>query len=466
LAVILTASFLGVLDFFIVNVSIPSIQDTLYASFGEIQMVIACYGLAYAVFLITGGRLGDLYGRKRMFLLGMAGFTLASALCGFATSPQMLIVSRVLQGLAGAMMFPQVLSIIQVTFPPAERTRAFSILGVVVGAGSFSGNVLGGLLVEGNLLGLGWRPIFLVNLPIGIVALIAAGILLHESRALHAARPDLVGVVIASVGLFLLLFPLIEGREAAWPLPWTLGMLALSLVMLVVFLGFEWWLTKRGGTPLVELGLFRDRTFVVGLLTSGAFYGGLSAFFLTFTLFLQDGLRLSPRNAGLTFAPFALGFLSSSLVAVKLASRMGRRSIQLGACMMILGLISFVLLARIWGCDLPVGLLIPLLFVYGAGQGLVVPTLLATVLSGIPSRAAGSASGVLTTTQQVAINLGVAGIGSIYFAVLGSQHEAGGFVSAVATSLLCNIGLLATTCVLVFLLPLRPADVAPMHVDL
>src|SRR5262249_20897110 len=203
------ASFLAVLDFFIVNVSIPVIQGSLHASFAQVQLMIAGYGLAYAVLLITGGRLGDIFGRKRLFVLGVSGFTLASALCGLAPSPEALIAARVFQGVTAALMFPQVLSILQVSFPAHERHLAFGIFGMVMGTASFSGNVLGGLLLQADLFGWGWRPIFLVNLPLGLAALLAAGPLVRESRSPTARRLDLGGVGIVSLGLFLLVYPLV-----------------------------------------------------------------------------------------------------------------------------------------------------------------------------------------------------------------------------------------------------------------
>ncbi len=455
LAVICSASFLGVLDFFIVNVAIPSIQINLDASLADVQLVVAGYALTYAVLLITGGRLGDLYGRKRLFLLGMTGFTLASALCGLALSPQMLIGSRVLQGAAGAVMFPQVMSIIQVNFHHAERVRAFSILGAVVGAASFSGNVLGGVLIEQNLFGLGWRPIFLVNLPIGLAAVLAAIPLLHESHARKAARPDLVGVVIATVGLLLLVYPLVRGQEQGWPW-WAFAALAVVPLIVPVFIWYERWLTARGGTPLVELGLFRDRTFVLGLLTILPFFAGLSAFFITFTLFLQKGLGLGPGDAGLTFAPFAIGYFTASTLAVRLATRLGRRSIQLGAGMMAASVAIVVGLVHWQGTAVSALVLTPLLLVYGTGQGLVIPTMLAIVLSDVPPHAAGSASGLVSTTQNVALSLGVVVIGSIFNSAL-----SGGFGHAIGTSLLGNIILLAVTFLLVYLLPAHTSRSQP-----
>ncbi len=466
LAVVLMATLLGVLDFFIVNVSIPAIQSGLGASFAQVQLMIAGYGLSYAVCLITGGRLGDIFGRKRMFMLGIAGFTLASILCGVAPAPGFLIGARVFQGVTAAIMFPQVLSIIQVSFPRHERTTAFGIFGVVAGTGSFSGNVLGGLLVQADLFGWGWRPIFLVNLPLGLLAFLAAAPLVRESRSPKAMRLDLGGVALASLGLFMLVYPLVQGRELGWPL-WTFLSMAASLLVLAVFVLFEARVSARGGSPLVELGLFRDRVFVAGLVTTVVYYGGLSAFFLSFTVFLQDGLGLSPWAAGLTFTPFAIGFLSASSLAIKLTPGLGSRVISLGVALMAGALTAIVLLTRSRGTVVGSLELVPLLLIYGTGQGFVMPTLLSVVLSDIPTADAGSASGVLTTIQQVALAIGVALIGSIFFGVAGDQPLAPDFVRAIDTALLFNIGLLVIAFGLVFLLPRRLTGMQPaMHLEM
>ena len=456
LAVILTAGFLGTLDFFIINLALPSIQSTLHASFAQVQLVIAGYGLAYAVCLITGGRLGDIYGRRRVFLVGVAGFTLASASCGLAPDPHALIASRVLQGMAGALLFPQVLSIIQVTFPPHERGRAFAAFGVVSGAASFSGIVLGGLLVQGNLLGLGWRPIFLVNLPVGALTLLAGWSLIPESRSPTARRLDLGGVAVVSVALFFLVYPLVEGREAGWPW-WAFASLAAAPPVLAVFLQYERWVRARGGSPLVELTLFRNRTFVVGLATSFAFCCGLSAFFLTVTLFLQSGLRLSPTDASLAFAPFAVGYLVASGSSARLASRLGSRIIQVGTVVMSFALTGLIALAQVRGLALEPLKLMPVLLIYGVGQGFVFPTLITATLSRVPSDDAGSASGVLSTVQQVSFSLGIAMIGSVFFAALGTGAASQAHASALGTALLCNITLLGLTFLLAWWLPRRPA---------
>jgi predicted MFS family arabinose efflux permease len=260
------------------------------------------------------------------------------------------------------------------------------------------------------------------------------------------------GVGIASVGLFLLVFPLVLGREAGWP-PWAFGCLAASVPVLAIFFWYERRLSARGGSPLVELNLFHNRAFTAGLATTLAFYGGLSAFFLSVTLFLQEGLGFTPLEAGLTFAPFALGFLTSSGLAVKLAARLGRRIIQLGAILMACALTFLILITLGFGAEVRSLHLLPVLFLYGAGQGLVMPTLVSTVLSGVPAHDAGSASGVLSTVQQVALALGVATIGSVYFAILGGQPGPQDFGRAVGTALLFNVALLVATWGLVFLVP-------------
>jgi EmrB/QacA subfamily drug resistance transporter len=461
LAVVLGAAFLGTLDFFIVNVAMPAIQANLGATSAQLQLVIAAYGLTYAVCLITGGRLGDIYGRKRVFLIGMASFTVASVLCGVAPGPVFLIAARALQGVTASLMFPQVLAIVQVTFPPAERRVAFGIFGTVQGAAALSGLVLGGLLVQNDPLGLGWRPIFLVNLPLGVLALAAAWRLVPESRSSHALRLDLGGVAIVSVGLFLLIFPLAEGREADWP-PWAFACLALAGPTLAAFVWHQRRLAARGGSPLVELSLFRSRVFVVGLLMSLTFCGGLSAFFLTMTLFLQLGLGLRPTDTSLVFVPFAAGYLVASSLAVPLARRFGSRVLQLGAALMAASLGGVVALALTRGQALNSIDLMPVLLAYGVGQGFVFPLLIATVLGGIPKADAGSAAGVLSTFQQVAFSVGIALIGSVFFATLGHQRGPTAYPYAVTAAFACNIALLGATFGLAFLLPRHLAADVPV----
>ena len=455
LAVILAAAFLVGLDFFVVNVSIPSIRTSLHATFAEVQLVIASYGLTYAVLLISGGRLGDIYGRKRMFMWGVTAFTAASMLCGLAPSPVFLIAARALQGIAGAMLFPQVLSIMQVTFPPHERAKAFGLFGTVIGTSSFSGNVLGGLLVSANILDLSWRPIFLINLPIGIITVAAAARFVKESRSPKARRLDLGGVAIMTTALTLLLYPLIQGREAGWPL-WAFVCIGASVPVFALFIHFERRVTLRGGSPLVELSLFHDRAFVIGLASGVCFFSGAAAFFLISTVFLQNGLGYSPREAGLTFSSFAIAFLGSSLASVRVQPKLGSRIINLGAALMILGLVTLLWLTASQGTALTGLALAPALLIYGTGQGFVMPTLISTVLINIKGHDAGSASGVLSTVQQMSFATGVAVIGTVFFSALGKLSTPEAFIIALRTAFSVNICLLAVTFVLILQIPRNP----------
>ena len=451
----LCASFLVTLDFFVVNVSIPSIRASLHASFADLQLVIASYGLTYSVLLISGGRLGDIYGRKRMFLTGVTGFTSASVLCGMAPSPVFLIASRALQGSMAAMLFPQVLSVIQVTFPVHERAKAFGFFGTVVGTASFSGNVLGGLLVSANVFGLAWRPIFLINLPIGIFAVVAARRTIKESRSPKARRLDLGGVALMTASLSMLLYPLVKGREADWPW-WTYASMACSVMVMVLFVRYERRVTERGGSPLVELSLFHDRAFVIGLFSSVCFFSTTASFFLISTIFLQNGLGYSARDAGLTFASFALAFLCSSLSSVRVQPKLGSRIINLGAALMMTGLIALLWTARSRGAALTGLELAPALMIYGTGQGFVMPTLISTVLINIKGHDAGSASGVLTTVQQCSFATGVAVIGTVFFSALGHQAGVDIFVHALSTAFSVNICLLGATFLLILRIPRNP----------
>lgn len=453
LVLILTASFLTSFDFFVVNVALAAMRTDLGARPAQIEFVVAGYGLAFAVLLVTGGRLGDLFGRKRLFLVGMAGFTLASALCGLATTANGLIVARVFQGLTAATMNPQVLAIIRVTFPAAERARAIGYFGMTLGAASIAAQVIGGALIEADLWHLGWRPIFLVNVPIGLVAIPASWRVLRESRAAGGHGLDPGGIVIGTAALLLLAYPLVEGREAGWP-AWAFAALAASVPALAAFVLYEMHVMHRRRVPLVNLRLFRDRGFSVGLVMAVTFFGGLSAFFMTMTLFLQQGFGLSPMRTGLTFVAFGIGFVAASRLSSVIAGRIGPLIINLGTVLMGAALALLVGMARVdAGAAMNPGLLAAAMLVYGCGQGLVLPSLIAIVVgsSRIPAADAGSASGVFAMVQQVSLALGVAVIGGVFFSALGTGSPAG-YDAALAAALSCNIGLLAATFVLAFAL--------------
>jgi len=417
LFVVLGAAFMVLLDISIVNVAIPSIQRNLNASFGQVQLVLALYQLAYAVVLITGGRLGDIYGRKLLFMVGMGGFVLASLLCGVAQSPEMLIASRVLQGLMASLMYPQVLSVIQVLFPPHERPQAFAAFGAVIGLATITGPLLGGILIQLNVAGLDWRPIFLVNLPVGIIVLIAASFLLHESRSPTAPRLDLIGVLIVSAGLFLLVWPLVEGRDAGWP-AWAYICLVASVPVLFVFALFERGLNARNASPLLVYKLFHNRSFNVGSAVSFLFLAAIPAFFLTFSIFVQIGLGYSALHTGLTTLPFSVGAFLASIASARLAARLGRTILIVGTALLVAGMGLLILTVHGAGNGLTSYQIIPSFLISGLGLGCVVAPLVNVILAGVDPRDAGSASGVLTTVQQVGGAVGVAVIGVIFFGLL------------------------------------------------
>jgi EmrB/QacA subfamily drug resistance transporter len=422
LAIILVATFMILLDISIVNVGIPSIQRELHASFAQVQFVIAGYQLAYGVILITGGRLGDIAGRKRMFMIGVAGFTLASLLCGLSQSGTQIVAARVFQGLMAALMYPQIFSIIRVTFAPRQLPTALGILGGVIGVATIAGPLAGGLIIQANFFGLDWRPIFLINLPIGIFALVAAALYLPESKAPDAPKLDIPGVLIVTVALFLLTFPLVEGRDAGWPW-WTFAMLAAAVVVMVVFVIYERRREARGLDPLVVSSLFRNRAFVIGLLLFISFFSGLPSLFLTLNLWLQLGLGFTALHSGLTIVPFAVGSGSASGLSIRLIPRFGKRILLIGAALASAGVVVTIYTVHVVGTDLHSWQMIPAMFIGGVGLGFVVAPSLNFVLAGIGSRDVGSASGVLTTVQQIGGALGVAAIGVIFFGQLGANAD-------------------------------------------
>ena len=458
LVVLLTGAFLPAFDFFVVNVALPSMQTDLHARSADLELVVAGYGLAFAVLLVTGGRLGDLFGRKRLFIIGMTGFTLASALCGLAVTPLMLIVSRVLQGLTAALLNPQVLAIIRVTFPEHERARAIGFFGTTLGLASILAQLIGGGLVQADLFGLSWRPIFLVNVPVGAVALVFAARTLRNSRAAGRPTLDWGGIALLSLFLSLLSYPLVEGHSAGWP-AWMLWSLAASIPALALFVVYEGALQLRGRSPLVNLRLFRDRSFSLGLIMVGTFFGGLSAFFLGLTIFLQQGLGYGPFPTGLVFIGFGIGFFAGSLLSARLARAIGPRAISAGTTLMGTGLLGIIWLAHAaHGAAPNLFLLWPILIWYGTGQGLALPTLVSAVVgnSRLPAQDAGSAAGMFTMLQQTAFSLGVATIMGLFFTVLGRGTTPSDYERALSVALACNAGLMLVTCLLAFLLPRTP----------
>jgi len=452
LAVILVGPFLGVIDFFIANIGIPSIRNSLGASFSEIELVIAGYGLTYAVCLITGGRLGDIFGRKVTFILGMAGFTATSALCGLAPTAGWLIFWRLVQGCTAAVMFPQALSFIQVNFAGPSKRVAFSLYGAMIGFGSIVGQILGGFLIEANLFHLGWRPIFLINLPIGIITIVSASIILRESRAKAAPKLDLGGVAILTVGLALFSYPFMEGQQQGWPF-WAWASLFASFPVLWAFYLFERMQSARNHSPLLEPRLFRDRGFVIGLVVTCIYFAGHTSMILVLSLYLQYSLGLNPMYAGFALVPFSFAFLLGSAVSGKINGHFGRGSLHLGVVILTVGIVALALEAGRVPGHLTLSFVLTC-FLYGIGRGIVTSPLYNTVLSGIPHKDAGAASGVTSTMPQLANSVGIALIGAVVFSAI-PKHGAtpADYAHGFVISSLINLLMLLVAAALIFLIP-------------
>jgi EmrB/QacA subfamily drug resistance transporter len=422
----MAGTFMIVLDFFIVNVALPSMQRELHASTSAIEWVVAGYGLTFATCLITAGRLGDRIGRRRTFTLGLGLFTLTSIACGLAPDPRILIAARLLQGMAAALISPNVLAIIGVAYQGPERVRALTVYGMVMGFAAAGAQLIGGALVQADIAGAGWRTVFLINLPVGLAAMLLAPALLPESRtSREGARIDIVGTLLITGGLTALLLPLVEGRQQGFP-EWTWLSLAAAPILLAGFVLHQLRLSRRGGRPLLEPRLFRARSFSAGLLTQLVFWSGMASFFVVLALYLQLGRGLNALQAGLVFTILASAYLVTSLRAPRLTLRHGRRLILVGALTLAAG--YALLLLGVEGANVArdvdgftwLALLVPGLALAGAGMGLCITPLVATILSSVQAEHAGAASGILSTVQQLGNALGVAVTGLIFFGALTS----------------------------------------------
>ena len=438
LAVLLCGPFVYVLDFFVINVALPDIQRGLHASAAAIEWVIAGYALTSACLLVTGGRLGDHYGRRRMFSLGIAAFAVTSALCALAPDAGFLIAARLAQGAAAALFAPNVLSIIGVTYAGRARVRAITAYGVVMGLAAAGGQLIGGLLIGANVAGLGWRAIFWVNVPVGLAAVVAARRLVPESRGAGRGRLDLVGVALLTVALVAIVAPLSIGRQEGWP-AWSFVSLAAGPVLLW---GFGWWLAavkRRGGQPLLDPAIFAVRALRAGLTVQVLFWCQQAASYLVIALYLQLGRGLSPIASGLAFSALAAGYLITSLPAPALTMRFGRWVIITGALVGGLGDCLLALAAWHWGTGGPVAVILPGLAVLGAGQGLCITPLTTTVLSHADPQTAGSVSGALSTAQQVGNAVGVAVTGVVFYglAARGQAVAFGWSMAQMGVLLLC-----------------------------
>ncbi|MCF2525945.1 MFS transporter [Yinghuangia soli] len=442
LPILLLGAFLPVLDAFIVNVALANIGADLGASEAQLELTVSGYGVAYACTLVAGGRLGDRYGRRRLFMAGMAGFTVMSAACGLAPGVEALIAFRVLQGLTAALMFPQCLAAIQAGFEGADRQKAVGILGVVVGSAGAVGQVAGGLLLHADLFGADWRPLFLVNVPIGLAALALAGRLVPETRAPAAAPIDVRGAFSLAAAIALLLVPLTLGRSEGWPV-WTWASLAAVLPAAFAFVRSQHRKEAADRTPLLPPSLLRLPAARLGLGAMAVFATCVGGFMFTLAMILQLGHGFSPIRSGLAMAAAASGFLGISLLAQRLVARFGAAVLSVGALVFAAGLAGFAAVAGAEEDGLTLAEIAGPLFVAGLGWGLVMVPLLGLTLAALPVDRAGLAGGVLSTAMQVGLATGASAIGSALFAVVGDAPDADDWRTGtyVAVGVLCALAL-------------------------
>jgi len=413
LAIVVAAQFMFVVDAFIVNVAIPSIRAELHATIAETQGAIVIYQIAFATLIIIGGRLGDIRGAKPVFLYGLFGFTVASSWCGWAHTGGELVVSRAMQGAAAALMIPQVLASIHRLFPDAERGRAFGIYGFTLGFGAAVGLTLGGWLLSLDFAGLGWRTIFFVNLPIGVVLLTAAWQLMPAMPGRPSVGLDMIGACVLLVALLCVLGPLVLGADLGWP-SWLFAVMATGVLLLVSMWPLERWVERRG-LPLVHLDLLLDGDFAAGLATVFFFTFANLSFYLIMTLYLQVGLGLPALKAGSVVLPLAIAFALMSRIAGPRAQRIGNAALIQGCGVQLAGLLIVGVAAALDRTD--PAILAALLIVFGVGQAMVMAPLYGLVLAKVPVAHAGSGGGVVSTVQQIGNASGVTLVGGLYYAV-------------------------------------------------
>ena len=424
LAIVVAAQFMFGVDSFIVNVAIPTIAIDLHASAAQIEAVIAIYLIAYATLVITGGRLGDIYGTRNVFLAGVLGFTLTSLWCGLAQTGSELILARLAQGATAALMVPQVLATLHLLFSDSSRGRAFGIYGMVLGLAGAAGFLLGGVLVTLDLAGLGWRAVFFVNLPVGLIIIAAAWRIMPSVPRRPGTRLDVPGAIMLFMGLLCLIGPLLFGHDVHWA-PWVWLAMAAGIAILAVFLRLERAVASRGGMPLIDLALLSDAAFMRGLYATFLFFFANLSFYLVMTIFMQRALHIPPLQAGMVFVPLAFAFVIASRHSSARARRRGTLVLLEGCALQVAGLAVLVL--TVAAVEAPAALLLALvLAIFGYGQGLVMAPLSSAVLSTVKPASAGSGAGMYGTTTQIANAAGVAAIGAVFFAIeaAGSARQA------------------------------------------
>ena len=464
LGIVLTATAMQLLDTAIVNVALPSIQVDLHAPEGLLILVSSAYTLAYGCSLITGAALGARFGYRRLFLIGMGLFTVSSALCSAAPNAALLVLFRFCQGLGSGCMAPQTLSVIQTVFQGRARARAMSTFGVVVGVASVFGPVAGGLILGVDAFGLGWRMIFLVNVPVGLAALIAAWRFLRVPPPNARQRFDIAGALLVTAAVLLLVVPLAVGRQEGWPL-WIVVALAFSPAVFAVAVFQQLRRQRRGGQPLLHLRLLRVRSLRIGLLLVMGFFSAIASYFFIQPLYIQTGLGHTPLAAGLVGIPFSLTCALGARAVPRLSMRFGRSLLTVGAlAMVVTDAILFVVAGSgdpaLWEIAVPLG-------AGGLGYGVFFASCYGLAVSDVPTGSASTASGLLPTVQQVAGSIGIAVVGLVFFAAVGVGAPAGaltsthgvrsGYAAAFRHGLLVEMALLLATALVSLRLPRRAA---------
>ncbi|MEV0114537.1 MFS transporter [Streptomyces sp. NPDC050844] len=441
LITVLLGASLSSIDFFIVNVALPSIQRDLHASPATLEMVVAGYAVAYAVLLVLGGRLGDAYGRRKLFLWGVAAFGVTSLACGLAPGAWWLVGARVAQGAASALMLPQVLATIHATTRGERRARAVAMYGSVSGLAVVLGQVLGGVLVAADVAGTGWRMAFLVNVPVAVAALVCAVRAVPDSRAEQPRRSDVGGTVLFGASLTALLLPLSEGRAAGWPL-WSVALLAAAPLLAAAFAYVERRAERTGGSPLLPPSLLREPGVRKGLVLGVPIFVGFSGWLFVTAVTLQQGLHYSALKAGLTLVPMGVTQFATSMLAPRLVARLGSRAMT--ACALVHGaglvVLALTVLSTPWSGVSPLALA-PGLALCGLGQGVQLALYYRIVLAAVPAARAGAGSGLAATVQQACLAVGVATLGSLFLALVPDLGMRNAFAIVLTAQLAGLIGL-------------------------
>ncbi|GAA3220072.1 MFS transporter [Actinocorallia longicatena] len=449
---ILTATLMNLLDGSIVNVALPVIRQDLGGSYAAMQWTVAGYTLVMAAGLMTGGRLGDMFGRRRMLLLGAAGFVVASILCGAAFSPETLIAARLLQGVFAALMVPQCFGLIRDLFPGEDQAKAWGVFGPSIGLATILGPIVAGLLIKLDAFGTDWRGIFLINIPLGAFALIAGRIALPRSTGDRTGGLDVAGMLIAATGMTLLVYPLVQGREHGWP-AWIFAMLAASVLVLAVFAVHQIRRGRSGRKPLVELSVFGRRSYSSGVVFVIAFFISIMGFMIAVGFLLQLALGYTPIGASVAMAPWALGaFVGSAAGAMN--PNLGRKVLHLGLALMALGMAGVYAILKTRGVEVSAWPLALPFLVGGTGMGMIFVPMFDIIMGEIADHEVGSAAGALESVQQLAAALGVAALGTVFFnrfLVPGSPSVNG--LHAAEQVTLWAIGLAAAAFAIGFLLP-------------